>query len=213
MFLITNFDETISKLNEMLGTNDFELFSSLFQVKVVTMIQCECGRTIPRKDEYACIPLRLALERSEVPFCERVLDFVNGSPAQWGKYFCHKQGIVMGQFSKLPKVLVFQFERFNPTLYGFTKDVRHVPLVLHLDVPGEDGIGSYDLRAVLIHVGPSIEAGHYITVYRNNPYWFLADDESVRLLNLEAVERFISSGSVGTWLPTPAAYLLFYEEV
>jgi ubiquitin C-terminal hydrolase len=106
---------------------------------------------------------------------------------------------------------VFHIDRFRPTMFGIVKDARHVPMAMNIEIPGGTAVVGYELRAVLIHGGDSIERGHYQAVYVRRGQWILADDEQVSVLDVRAVTRFLNDGKLTEFGYKPAAYLLFYE--
>lgn len=75
------------------------------------------------------------------------------------------------------------------------------------------------LCAVILHVGPSMFAGHYVTIIREShsaENWYIIDDDEVTPVGPRAMERFLMN-ETATGLPgfvdARNAYLLFYELV
>uniref|UniRef100_A0A0E0LX55 Ubiquitinyl hydrolase 1 n=1 Tax=Oryza punctata TaxID=4537 RepID=A0A0E0LX55_ORYPU len=102
--------------------------------------------------------------------------------------------------SKLPPVLVIQLKRNT----GFVKVRRHVSfkeildvgLFLHPSSEDKDN-SSYRLAGVIEHLGPRMDAGHYVAYVRPSPpqqingssSWFRASDTDITEVSLEEVLR------------------------
>ena len=48
----------------------------------------------------------------------------------------------------------------------------------------------YDLFAMVVHVGPLPNQGHYITIVRSHGLWLLLDDEKVDTIDNDTLESF-----------------------
>ena len=66
----------------------------------------------------------------------------------------------------------------------------------------------YELYAIIVHLGPGIQFGHYTCVIKHKDRWFLFDDETVQLVD----ERFLTT-IFGTNNSSTAAYMLFYQMI
>jgi uncharacterized UBP type Zn finger protein len=202
MFLLQSFDTTAKQMNELSGQFEFSLTSPLFESRVSTMAR---DGTLTREDAYSCVPI--AIGDGHAPLTQGIDRFLNGDESlDRGEEFT-----VIRQFMKLPPVLVFQIERFRPTMFGIVKDARHVPMAMNIEIPGGDAIYGFELCAVVMHLGESIERGHYQAVYAQDGKWILADDDRVSVLDIRTVQKFLSDGELPKFGYKPAPYLLFYE--
>jgi len=103
---------------------------------------------------------------------------------------CLQNATKKTKITKLPPVLHIQLLRFVfDTKTGHKKkisDEYSFPYTLKLDV--ENGISAtYELSAVLLHIGSSAYGGHYVAHIKPQPssdQWFKFDDETVTELEL-----------------------------
>lgn len=49
----------------------------------------------------------------------------------------------------------------------------------------------YDLVAVVIHIGSSINRGHYISIVKSDGFWLLFDDD---IVDVSSIELFLYRG-------------------
>jgi len=66
----------------------------------------------------------------------------------------------------------------------------------------------YELYAIIVHLGPGIQFGHYTCVIKHKERWFLFDDENITLVD----ERFLST-IFGNSNSSTVAYMLFYQMI
>lgn len=102
-----------------------------------------------------------------------------------------------------PNVATFQFKRFDYNRMFGGKITKHVSYPEKLDLrpymsDTKGGPVFYRLNAVLVHLGPSCNSGHYFCYVRNsNGYWYLMDDARVHQVSVNQVLN-------------QQAYVLFY---
>ena len=103
----------------------------------------------------------------------------------------------------------YKFVRLASGSYDGPHGINHsVEATEALDFQGQP----YDLRSVVVHLGPSVHAGHYFAVTRHatdTGTWWLYNDAERR----EATPEQISI--VGLWPRTGdqmKSYVLFYEK-
>jgi uncharacterized UBP type Zn finger protein len=211
LFLFTSFDKTIARLNDMLGSSAIPQFSTLFQSEVATLIQCGCGQTKTHSLPFLCIPIGV----HDLSIKSSIKSFLEARVALGSNDLCHPNlhPTILRQFTKLPTILVFHVDRFRVTDFGFKKEFRHVPLDSILRMRDSEHDITYSMKAVVIHIGHSIEAGHYITIYKSGEEWVLADDESAGLISDRAMSEFLSFGRISGGYISPTAYLIFYERM
>jgi len=144
------------------------------------------------------------------------------------------------RFLTLPPVLQIHLKRFafDPKTFGMAKVTDRLAFPKRLDMAPylADGAEApegtdYELQSVVIHVG-GVDSGHYYAFVRapaaaadvdeeeeEEDRWFRVDDEDVRPVTLEDVQREAFGGGGGggaggrfKWT-TPTAYLLQYTRL
>lgn len=89
--------------------------------------------------------------------------------------------------TSLPMSLIIGLTRFGYNEYGMTKltGIVEYPEILKLDVGNEKV--QYQLSAVVVHIGPRPDSGHYICIARRfDGQWLKFDDDKVSELGEEA---------------------------
>ena len=91
-----------------------------------------------------------------------------------------------------PNILMIQFKRFAYSAYGGQKCVKHIAFEASLNLKDymKDKIEDvmYDLYAVLVHSGASVNSGHYYSFCKAaNGVWFCCDDSLVRAVSIDDV--------------------------
>lgn len=118
---------------------------------------------------------------------------------------CRKKVMARKKFTvyKAPNVATFQLKRFDSDRIFGGKITKHIsyPDELNLRPYMSDTTKSpikYQLGAVLVHVGPSSNSGHYFCFIKNsNNFWYRMDDSNVSLVTQSTVLQ-------------QQAYVLFY---
>ena len=112
------------------------------------------------------------------------------------------------EMSNAPSILVAQIKRFEYTLEGKGRKIsKHVKftdkLNINVDTLHEGAnLITYNLKAVISHVGHKISGGHYIATTRcdaSSDIWHTYSDSNCKALSFEQVQK-------------QQAYLLFYEK-
>jgi hypothetical protein len=115
------------------------------------------------------------------------------------------------RITSLGDCLIITIERFKRSSLSSvtTKDMRAVLIAENLNVPyGVSGeIKSYQLRAVVAHVGKTARHGHYVTHVKRRHGWFEYDDSIVRPSSIGDVVRLGHQGLTEEHTP----YILMYE--
>lgn len=87
------------------------------------------------------------------------------------------------RFYNKPSELIFQINR-NASLYGKLNDDINVPEHFTLPdrtvLPRGGGGGNFELDAIIVHEGRSMNSGHYVAYLLINGQWWLCDDSHVR---------------------------------
>eukprot|EP00966_Prymnesium_polylepis_P283643 6553112-Prymnesium_polylepis.1 len=91
----------------------------------------------------------------------------------------------------LPRVLALHLKRF----IALEKDDKHVAFKETL----VQGDGSFDLCAVVVHAGATIECGHYYAYVRDGQRWLKCNDQKVESVRWETVAE-------------AQAYVLIYQK-
>jgi len=113
----------------------------------------------------------------------------------------------------LPNTLIIHLKRFKydeqyKKLKKLTDKVAF-PLDIRIETNKEPfTIKHYELYAIIVHLGPGIQFGHYTCVIKNKDRWFLFDDDNVTLVD----ERFLST-IFGNSNSSTVAYMLFYQMI
>ena len=100
----------------------------------------------------------------------------------------------------MPKILVLQLSRFN----GLNKIEEYVrfPSQLRLNYASADN-GQYQLyriTGVIVHEGPNITSGHYISYFPAEDKWIEANDRTIQEVHWDIVRK-------------KNVYILFYVRV
>ena len=100
----------------------------------------------------------------------------------------------------LPRILVIHLSRFR----GLSKINNYVRFPEQASIKykiGNKGHNKqYLLLGIIVHLGPSISQGHYVSYFRAGGNWMKANDETVSAIRFQSVRR-------------KKAYILFYEEI
>ena len=100
-----------------------------------------------------------------------------------------------------PKILVIQLKRFQ----GLQKidDLVRFPsehASIKYSIDGDEYNTQYRLMGIVVHIGASIQGGHYVSYVHAGENWFKMDDHIVSTVRWQTVRR-------------KKAYMLFYEQI
>ena len=100
----------------------------------------------------------------------------------------------------LPRILVIHLSRFR----GLQKINKHVrfdaQVSIKHNIDNNEYNTQYQLTGIVVHIGPSIQVGHYVSYVRAGEMWFKMNDDRVRTVSWLTVQR-------------QKAYLLFFEQI
>ena len=100
----------------------------------------------------------------------------------------------------LPCVLVIQLSRFR----GLEKIEKYVRIPaqtsIRYNIDSNEYNTQYKIMGIIVHIGQSIQAGHYIAFIRTGEKWFKMDDDIVSAVRWSTVRK-------------QKAYLLFFEQI
>ena len=71
---------------------------------------------------------------------------------------------------------------------------------IEYNIQNNDYNTKYQLTGIVVHIGASIQVGHYVSYIRAGEIWFKMNDEKVRTVSWLTVKR-------------QKAYLLFFEKI
>jgi ubiquitin carboxyl-terminal hydrolase 8 len=191
--------------------------SELFHGQLETTFHCEnsCPPVI-RSSKFNFLPLPIPIGKNKIDLFQCMQSFLErefiGNHGKWNCDSCHKKTNAWKStnIKKLPPVLILQLKRFDT----FSISDRQYPnsnknqtlveypinnLISSILVPNFASTFIYDLVAISVHHGRSLNCGHYTTIAKNceNNLWYNFDDSLVTLANIKDVQ-------------TKGAYILCY---
>ncbi|KAL9272400.1 Ubiquitin carboxyl-terminal hydrolase 3-like protein [Drosera capensis] len=114
---------------------------------------------------------------------------------------------------KAPQILVLHLKCFERTNHGSSQKLVYrvaYPLELKLTNTTEAADTEYSLSAVVMHLGETLESGHYVCMAKTRNYWLYFDDEEVEIIDESFVQYYF--GAVVNYISASEnGYLLFYE--
>jgi ubiquitin carboxyl-terminal hydrolase 12/46 len=213
MLMLSSFDATIESINS--GKPDpLPLFSKLFSCHSITSSQClMCGYILESLDDFTSFYLSIEQRQSLVARLRSAqsYEYLHGP----GKRDCRHCRIpqemkIQCQYVHLPEIALFQLQRFEVNRY--TNQTRKLSQVVPFPSMLTLNETQYELRSVVVHIGPELTSGHFVAILRINEKWILANDERLSLLKNDQVEEFFLSGEDPA-ASCSTAYLLFYEMI
>ena len=184
--------------------------SELFEGELLSKLTCQrCSHSVAMSVPFKFLAISLPLDSNEqysyaLPGTHDIYDLLDGfvRPEFITGYNCTNCGVQDITEKKLdilstPQILVLGLKRFK----GIRKlnDFVQFPLELSLEYVNVDNeqYQLYQIAGVVVHKGPSIAAGHYISYVYSEGIWFEINDSSVREVEWEIVRNL-------------RVYLLFY---
>ena len=182
----------------------YEPLADIFEGFLRSNVVCQsCSLSYTKTDSFKILSLSFPesnFQQDSYDLCKLLDDFVK--PEIISGYFCaqcdaHKLAEKALSILSTPKVLVVQLKRFQ----GLQKIRNYVrfPTQLRLKYfcSGNENHQYYRINAVLLHIGQTLEQGHYISFINEGEKWFECNDIAIR----EVCWETVSSQEV---------YLLFY---
>ena len=187
--------------------------SDLFDGELRSTLTCRrCSHPRMKSDPYKFLALSLPTDNNEhdsfnIPRKHDIYDLLDGFVKQefitgYNCTHCGAQDVTEKKLDILstPQILVLGLKRFN----GLRKlnDFVEFPSELSLKYvsAGNEQHQTYRITGVVLHTGPSIAAGHYISYVYSEGVWLETNDSSVREVRWEMVKNL-------------AVYLLFYLRI
>ena len=235
IFLLGNLDEEIKKWNNKQHPSRHEeeaegaicgireIFGGTFTNETL----CSCCETVTcREEPFMDLSLEIQ-ENSSLSNCLKAFSAVkklSGENKYWCDKCCHFQEAEKRlRIKSPPNVLVCQLKRFKYTQNRFKKLLYRVafPMEMRLAVNSrgdEDAADSlYSLFAVVVHVGRTVNDGHYIALVKNSSgQWLKIDDEKVTKIEESEVQDCFGSSKAATSnldCKNLNAYVMFYQTV
>ena len=120
---------------------------------------------------------------------------------------------------RAPNVLAVHLKRFKyiEALGRHAKLNHRVVFPSQLKIPNlvdgaSDPDASYDLFAVVVHIGSGPNHGHYVCFAKSHGKWFLYDDDSVEVVDSEQLQQVFGSTQDGNPSGSEHGYILFYAK-
>jgi Ubiquitin carboxyl-terminal hydrolase len=95
------------------------------------------------------------------------------------------------EFQKSPQELYLQAGRFQFKSGETRKIETPIAMPHRFNLPGLPGSPTYDCDSFIYHVGPSLDAGHYISYFKREGKWYCADDAIVKPVSDEAAHQMM----------------------
>ncbi|CAC5362373.1 ubiquitin carboxyl-terminal hydrolase 46-like isoform X1 [Mytilus galloprovincialis] len=193
----------------------------LFQGTFTNETRCLNCETVSSKDE-DFLDLSVDVEQNtSITHCLRGFSSTETLCAEQ-KYYCEvccskQEAQKRMRVKKLPQILALHLKRFKymEQMNRFTKLSYRVvfPLELRLFNTSDDAFNPdrmYDLVAVVIHIGSSLNRGHYISIVKSDGFWLLFDDDIVDKIDPSTIEDFYGLPS-DLQKNSETGYILFYQ--
>jgi ubiquitin C-terminal hydrolase len=192
LYLLNDFDKSITSINKTLGKEELPLFSSFFTGSFVLKSFFEDQVVGTHKDYFSFI----SLDGSKMD--EAIKSFENGNDMK-----DYNVGMVLQRTIDIfPPLLLFQTHVFA----GLQKNPINIPPLFDITISGKE----YALKAIIVHVGDNLDSGHYVSIYEVEKRWVFADDDKMRPLNDIEYHTFFEKGYLpGFCKATP--YIMLYE--
>ena len=200
-----------------------------FQGITATQICCmECRNSSLHTETFFDIPVDIPGSSSDTYTLVELLERMHEKELLRGqdklyceKCMCTQEAEKSMHYLKLPRTLIVQLKRFkfSEKTGNFLKLHHEIvyPLSLNMSVNSK-GLGdfpqdkkSYQLQAVVVHIGSTPYGGHYVAVVRRFNKWFIHNDDRISLVDENVHSRLYGSkGGLGT--SSACAYILIYSE-
>jgi len=206
-------------------TEERELIKEMFTGEVISNITCQdCQTKYKKTENFMDLSLNFESRDPSVSYDLHNLVDKNFEPIEFkddNKYYCEKceklsSCAVKTQIpSRLPPVLILTINRFyfDTKTFQRVKVLSHVNVTEELELTQQNELGiqeeiKYDLFAIIVHRGMTLDYGHYYTAAKenvNDPTWILFDDSTT--MSLEKLDPFeyVKNNK------QDAPYILFYQ--
>jgi ubiquitin C-terminal hydrolase len=86
------------------------------------------------------------------------------------------------KFQTLPKYLFITFKLFDNSKRKINKQIKFPIKNLNIGDYTQNNI-TFSLKSLIIHIGGSIQSGHYVSIVKNKKKWYLINDNSIQEVN------------------------------
>ena len=210
----------LSALDEDLKKSGSSWIEEVFAGKSITQTTCLCCESSSKREE---LFMDLGLEIMQNSSLVSSLNSFSKSERLKGadKFFCEtcnckQEADRMTLIQKLPKILICHLKRFK------YKDIerRYVKLSYRVAFPSQLRLDNttqecenslYELYAVVVHLGPGFQVGHYMAIVKIKDHWIRFDDDYIERTDENLIQYiFGSPRDNGSF---PCGYILFYRIV
>ncbi|CAF1059622.1 unnamed protein product [Adineta ricciae] len=180
--------------------------SRLFQGQLESSVRCwKCDTVVQTVSAFNFLSMPITSSKSRTNLSECMEEFLKPETiGKHGKWYCNncRQQTDARRYMKiksLPPVLILQLRRFD-TFPG--RQINNKKIRTSVDYPVENlsphdlaadlsSTARYDLVAVSIHRGATLQSGHYLTIAMNhtNKLWYEFDDSLVTSANPEDIRN------------------------
>ncbi|CAF1062814.1 unnamed protein product [Adineta ricciae] len=174
--------------------------SDLFQGQLESSVRCwKCDTDVKTVSAFNFLSLPIISSKSRTNLSECMEEFLKpetiGTHGKWYCNICHQQTDARKykKIKSLPPVLILQLRRFDifPGRQINNKKIRTIVdypvqnLSPHDLALNSSSTTRYDLVAISIHRGATLQSGHYLTIAMNhtNKLWYEFDDSFVTSAN------------------------------
>ena len=186
----------------------FRPLSDIFEGQVVSTNKCHhCSYSFHTNQPFKLYTLHMDLPstlETQTFDLYKLMDHFHRKTILYG-FTCGQCNTLNSMMKKisiiaLPKVLVIHLSRFR----GLQKVDKHVRFSaqtsIRYNIDGNEYNTQYRIIGIVVHLGPSIIGGHYITYIRAREKWFKINDHIVSAVRWSTVRK-------------QKAYLLFFEQI
>lgn len=213
IWALSTIDEDLKRI----GTSWIE---EIFAGKSVTQTTCLCCESKSTREE---LFMDLGLEIMQN--CSLVSSLNSFSKSERlkaaDKFFCDncnckQEADRITLIQKLPKILICHLKRFkyseNERKYTKLNYRVAFPSQIRLDNTTEECENKlYELYAVIVHLGPGFQVGHYMSIVKIKKHWIRFDDDFIERADENLIQFiFGSPKEIGSY---PCGYILFYRLV
>lgn len=193
----------------------------IFEGTLTNETKCLSCESVSSKDE-SFLDLSLEIfQNSSITHCLRNFSATE-TLSKGDKFYCDtccslQEARKRMRLKKLPNILVVHLKRFKyiEQIQRYKKLSYRVafPFELKLSNTSDDATDpdrSYNLFAVVVHVGSGPNHGHYFSFIKSHNKWLHFDDREVMILDELRIQSTFGSPNESSG-PTDCGYLLFYQ--
>lgn len=187
-----------------------------FQGKSIIEIKClTCGFVSSKEDPI--FDLQIQIDKDISLFqCIKNYEFIENL-IENNKFYCKncqnlQNAIKQELIVDYPEILCIQLKRFqyNENTYSNKKLMYQIGFTKELRIPSNEYEGNdffFTLFAVVIHIGSSLESGHYISIGRTEKGWIKFDDDIISEFDGD-FSIFFDGSNLNS-----SPYMLFYNRI